>query len=121
MDEGRGGAREKGGNVASPRNISVVWVWALLAVLLCYSFDLECLIEEQGCAQTILHSERPSDCTQPGIKPSPVPLAILTTPPRFCLPAWREATLVAVSWAVSASPPPAPRSVPLGLRAPPVG
>ena len=107
--------------MVSSRKVSIVWVWALLAVLLSYSFDIECLVETQSCAQGIVHLERPSDCTQPGLTPTPLLIAVIPASPRVRIPAPRAISPDAVCWTVSDSPAQTSRSVPLGLRAPPLG
>ena len=102
-------------------SIRLIWVWALLALLLSYNFDFECLLESERCQQQgqiqTVTSELEDSCVQPGLLPAAV--ALLTTfvvllvfaplmVPRTAPP------LVALE---SAAQP--PLCVPLGLRAPP--
>ena len=103
-------------------SIRLIWVWALLALLLSYSFDLECLLEhdrcqqQQGQTQTQI-SELDVSCVQPGLLPAPVALlttfiALIVHAPVTVPPA--APFVIALE---SAAQP--PLCVPLGLRAPP--
>lgn len=94
------------------------WVWALLALLLSYSFDLECLVEQHSCKTQVVHSEPGTDCTQPGL--TPLSVALLPTTPGITVPAPLVVTPVEMEWSVPDLPRQSWRAVPLGLRAPPL-
>lgn len=103
--------------VQRTRSIRVFWVFALVATLLSYSLDLECLLLSSGCSQTcqVLSDD---DCTAPavGISPAilPTPL-VLKAPP--CRPLARTlAPRTVRRWHYDG----ADRCLPLGLRAPPL-
>lgn len=106
--------------VIPARKAPIAWVWILLAVLLSYSFDLECLVERQGCTQNVVHVDRASDCTQPGFTPPTIFVAVLPSTPSIRIPAPRVVALGSQCWTPMDSPPQTSRSVPLGLRAPPL-
>lgn len=93
-------------------------MWALLALLLSYSFDLECLVEQHSCKTQVVHSEPGTDCTQPGL--TPLSVALLPTTPGITVPAPLVVTPVEMEWSVPDLPRQSWRAVPLGLRAPPL-
>lgn len=102
-------------------SIRLICVWALLALLLSYSFDFECLLESDRCQQQgqiqALTSDLDDSCVQPGLLPAAV--ALLTT--SIVLVVFAPVTLPRTAPPVvaleSAAQP--PLCVPLGLRAPP--
>jgi hypothetical protein len=114
------GAREDS-TVKSAQSIKTVCVLVLLAVLVSYSLDLECLLETQTCQQQIqsAHNEPDTSCAQPSLLPAVVAVALLQTTSSFVSPIpytlervlgqWRERSVVGHSH----------RLIPLGLRAPP--
>ena len=103
------------------RAFVIVWIWALLFGLVSYSFDLECLVERQSCAQGTVHLGPTSDCAQPGLVPSPLAVAVLPPSLDFKLPPALVATPVKLVPTAAQEPPPSMGvPVPLGLRAPPL-
>lgn len=98
--------------------IKCVWVWALLALLLSYNFDLECFFEQHSCRTQVVHFEPAPDCTQPGI--APLVAALLPVTPVVTLPRPAVAVDVELEWPLPDVPWQACRLVPLGLRAPPI-
>lgn len=100
-----------------PIRIKLVWVWTLLALVLSYSLDLECVFEQHSCRSQVVHQEPGPDCAQPGIAPMPVALlpgTLVVTKPVATVVAHIEA-----EWAAPDLPRQGWRPVPLGLRAPP--
>jgi hypothetical protein len=93
-------------------------VLALLAVLLSYSYDFECLLESQGCQQQVLTVEWNPDCAQPGLVPAAIALLPTTS-------GWRALCPLTVGaaprlWEVSQPALQPPSCRPLGQRAPPL-
>lgn len=105
-------------NVGRRARLKGWWVWALLALLLSYSFDLECLVEQHSCKTQVVHSEPGTDCTQPGL--TPLSVALLPTTPGITVPAPLVLTPIKMEWSVPDLPRQSWRAVPLGLRAPPL-
>lgn len=104
------------------RNLKLMWVWALLAVLLSYNYDFECLLETQGCQQLAVvqstHEVVEASCVQPGLTPAVVAL-LATTTSYVVVPAPVLLQRPSRLWAALPAPEQPPLSVPLGLRAPP--
>lgn len=101
--------------------MKTLWIWALLAVLLSYSYDFECLLESQGCLQQQTHqaqAEIDSTCAQPSLMPAVV--ALLPTCTKVVLPALRAEAVEPIAALPLEAPPQPQLSVPLGLRAPPL-
>lgn len=87
---------------------------ALLAVLISYNFDFECLLES---SERCLQDQSVSTCIEPNLMPLPIALLPTHTPVRAPSP-----TLIVrlgKQWVPSELPVQASLSVPLGLRAPP--
>lgn len=95
-----------------------VWVLALLAVLLSYSYDFECLLETHGCQQQNVQVELDSSCAQPSVRPAVA--ALLPTHTSLSVPAPTTVAQPPLLWVIVDPPSHPPLSVPLGLRAPPV-
>jgi hypothetical protein len=111
-------SRQKGAKMAKWRAAKMAFVLTLLAVLLSYSFDFECLLETSHCGQQItVQAESDNTCSQPSLLTSPaalLPATSVVAPPASIAvngdaPGW---LLVERSWIKY-------RVVPLGLRAPP--
>lgn len=60
------------------RSLKFWGVWGLLAVLLSYSYDFECLLETHSCRQLAVISsveiELDTGCAQPSLRPMPIAL-----------------------------------------------
>lgn len=96
-----------------------IGVVALLAVLLSYSFDFECLLEREACQQQLfsLGTDVDSGCSQPTLLP--IVVAILPPSTLLSVPAPVVAQESPTLWNALPAPVLAPQLVPLGLRAPP--
>ena len=105
----------------SERKLQTIWILALLAVLMSYSFDLECQVELKSCSQESVHLQSSTDCAQPGLLPSALSIAILPAKLALKLPTPRVALpLPNLGNRQTQALPPLWCLVPLGLRAPPL-
>lgn len=115
------GGTAEAGQVKVAQSIKTTWVLVLLAVLVSYSFDFECLLETQTCQQQIqsAHSEPDTNCAQPSLLPAVVVVAILPTTSSFFSPVPTTLERVLGQWRNPSVVGQSHRLVPLGLRAPP--
>ncbi len=101
------------------RKLIVVWLWALLASLLSYSFDLECLVEVHSCAQSATLHESTPGVVQSILSQAPLAVALLPTSPDYRIPTPHFTSLLPHYWTKREAPQSFTFFIPLGLRAPP--
>ena len=111
MGEGKGRAMRR--QQIWPR----IWILTLLAILLSYSLDFECLLEAKSCQQAAASSNASSTCGEPKVGPSP---AILPEAPIFHGPILLYTAYIPEPTKQVRHPVNDRGAVPLGLRAPPL-
>ncbi len=98
----------------------MVFVLALLAVLISYEYDIECLMESQACHE-IVQGEKLADCTQPSLPSAATGAFVAILPSHTPVTAPPPSIVVTeeAPWSVQALPLVVFQGPPLGLRAPP--